>query len=608
MDYVNLAIKKMSEKLTDAIKENKISNLLKPENLFTLVTYNYIIEENDNYKWSDLPKQYENFFVNGPDDGGIDMIYYDEPTATLGFIQTKLSKNVSVNSCVNEINKTLRTIDQLKHKDFNGLSKTLQKKYLDVLDRISDDDEISYEIIFAATSELDKAKVHSKVKMPADINLSIYLKNDLNQKIRAVEEGIQRVADGKIELTTKLPKNNVNEYQSATMMGVAASAKASSIKKIYDHDKDNGLFDLNVRKFVTRKVIDNGIIETIHKQPSEFWFLNNGLTIATSAYEVDGDNIKLHDFSVVNGAQTTTLIGENFKVDSEDFSVPVKVIAPLDPDSLSDIDKDQFFSNISEATNSQKPIKAQDLKANTRELRMLQKGLYQCGFFIKIKQGTHAPDGIDSKHTIKIENLAKLIYSFVNQLPGSARSGVKHLFESKEKYNTIFLKPGYDQDPNRLYFLRDLIILSNQVDQIQGEVLSSGEAETENSSAIYSNGKLAIMALLGASYQFVNADANNIDEMKNNTHFHYGAFLSDSNEADPHLKPTILSLVQIIDDQFSLAYGNNQELTVTNYFKKDTSYQSIVKKLISQLAAGKMAPDGFQKAFYDELLTILKRN
>ena len=37
--------------------------------------------------------------------------------------------------------------------------------------------------------------------------------------------------------------------------------------------------------------------------------LNNGLTIACNEYKVDGKFIKLYDFSIVNGGQTTNLIG-----------------------------------------------------------------------------------------------------------------------------------------------------------------------------------------------------------------------------------------------------------------------------------------------------------
>lgn len=603
MDNTDLAIQKMSDKLTESVKESKNPTLFRKENLFTLVVYNYIVEENSNYKWSDLPKQFDNFFVNGSNDGGIDMIYYDESSTTFGFIQTKLSKNVTVNSTIAEIDKTVRTIEQLKTKDFKGLSETLRRKYLDVMDRVSDDDEISYEIIFAATSDFDKDKVRNKAKLPVGIGVSIYPKAELDNKIRAVEEGIQRVADGKIELINKIPKNNVNEYQSKTMIGVSVSAKASSIKDLYDHDKDNGLFDLNVRKFVTKRAIDKGIVGTIHKHPSEFWFLNNGLTIATSAYEVDGDNIKLHDFSVVNGAQTTTLIGENFKLGSEDFPVPVKVIAPLNPDALSDIDKDQFFSDISEATNSQKPIKPQDLKANTRELRMLQKGLGQFGIFLKIKQGTRAPKGSD---TIKVDDLAKLIYSFVNQLPGSARSSVRSLFESKEKYDSIFLRPGYDQSQERLYFVRDLISLSDKVSQVQGEVLSTGDGAVGNTTAIYGNGKLSIIALLGAIYQYINDDAKNVEEINNNDNYHYGKFIDDTEEADKSLKAIIIEAVSLINAKYEAANALNPDITVTNYLKKDKSYQSIVQTFISNLSALKVSPTPMQKALYENY-EVLKR-
>ena len=38
---------------------------------------------------------------------------------------------------------------------------------------------------------------------------------------------------------------------------------------------------------------------------SSFWLKNNGITIVCGDFEIDGREVKLRDFSIINGGQTT---------------------------------------------------------------------------------------------------------------------------------------------------------------------------------------------------------------------------------------------------------------------------------------------------------------
>ena len=573
--------------------------------VFTLLVYNYVVNEEQNLNGLALVNQYSNYFVNGANDGGIDMLYYDDKSATLGVIQTKYSPNIDVNNATAEIEKIIRTLHQLQERNFAGFSQTLKKKYLELESSISDT-EYTYEIILATTSEFNKQKVESQVKLNQKqfgrgVSLNIVLGRELEQKINTIDNGIQRVTTGKLELVNTVSSKDI-EYTSKSKKGIFVSAQAKSIKALYDNYEDKGLFDLNVRKYIKRVSIDNGIIHTIQKDPSEFWFLNNGLTIATSDYAIDGNVIHLYDFSVVNGAQTTTLIAKKLG-EGQDFAVPVKVIAPASDIKLDGDQLDDFFSGVSEATNSQKPIRPQDLKANTRELRSLHRKLKEHGIFLKIKQGVKP----DKKYaeTIKIEDFAKLIYSFVNQAPGSARSKVRSLFESK-KYDTIFVKPQYDQSENRIEFLQDLIDLYAKVDEIQNGLIKSQKGLTPDSNAIFRNGKLAMMALLGLAYTYVNEDAQSWEQVKT-VPYRYGAFLRDTTENfDNDLRFVIQKIVQVIQTgytQYQQAFDKNA--TVTNYLKKDTSYATLAQTFIADLSASEGNPE--RDALYPSC-TILKRD
>lgn len=613
------------DQVTKALSHIKSLTRDFPENIkpstdpdwFTFVIYNYIVNEDPDFQALSVINQYASQFVNSANDGGIDMLAYDEKSATLNIIQTKYSSNFTATAAIAEINKIMATIQKLHEKDFSCLSSNLKEKYNDL---ITNSESISYAITLATTSEFDKQKVlnsfsKSKRSLKADnilqnVELSIFLNNDLNEKIKAVTTGIQRVREGKITLINAIPQTDIDrvQYISKTKMGAFVSAKASSIKELYDRYEDKGLFDLNVRKYIRRASIDSGIIKTIQKDSTEFWFLNNGLTIATSSYEIDGNVIHLYDFSVVNGAQTTTLIANNLKGDQE-FAVPVKVIAPsIDTKShLSDDELDDFFSGVSEATNSQKPIRPQDLKANTRELRGLHRKLKERNIFLKNKQGVKP----DKKYlyTIKIEDLAKIIYSFVNQFPGTARSNVRSLFDSK-KYDDIFVKPGYttdDNDSSKIDFIQDLVTLYFAIDDIQSKILKSGRATQSEYPAIFSNGKLAIMALLGIIYRYMNGDARSIDSTYTNKYI-YGHFLNTNSENfDGNLSIIIMRLLSLIFKNYSSHHESDPNTTITNLLKKDSNYSELAQALLTDLAEAELSANSeFPERFYNSSKIFLR--
>ena len=67
---------------------------------------------------------------------------------------------------------------------------------------------------------------------------------------------------------------------------------------------------MNIRHYIRSRMVDDKINETLHKNRGDFWFLNNGIVIACEDFMIDGSKITLTNFSIVNGGQTTYLIGQ----------------------------------------------------------------------------------------------------------------------------------------------------------------------------------------------------------------------------------------------------------------------------------------------------------
>jgi hypothetical protein len=149
---------------------------------------------------------------------------------------------------------------------------------------------------------------------------------------------------------------------------------------------------------------------------------------------VSGD-IQLVNFSIVNGGQTTNLIGRTeFE---NDFPVICKVIK----NKYSDIERRiGFLSKVAEASNTQKPINAKDLIANRKEQKLLKLQFARAGIFLRVKRGEKIDKTVYKAAWQNASNdeMAQFIYSMVYQCPGASKNSKSKLLETERTYKTIF--------------------------------------------------------------------------------------------------------------------------------------------------------------------------
>lgn len=239
-----------------------------------------------------------------------------------------------------------------------------------------------------------------------DINVYDYKDIELKEAILYQESDL--IEEDYIELF--LNKDNKNDMLSYGEDGIIVNVKALSIKKLYNKYGKIGLFSYNLREHIKQKSVDDGIDYTIKNEKDNFWFYNNGITIGCNDFRKDGNRIKLYNFSIINGAQTTTIIGKSDLInDKYDFAIVCKIVR-----AKNTFDKDSvFISKISEASNSQKPIQQRDLKYNTHEQKVLQiksekNGQYSLA--IEIKRG------VRPKNYKKVEKWQRVTNEYIGQL------------------------------------------------------------------------------------------------------------------------------------------------------------------------------------------------
>ncbi len=136
------------------------------------------------------------------------------------------------------------------------------------------------------------------------------------------------------------------------------------IARWYD-DHADALYEQNVRKSLGITRINSGIKETLLKEPENFWYFNNGITVLCDRIKPrylgrrHGDEpVELHlqGISVVNGAQTVTAIHEAMSQNPgavEDADVTIRAF------SLG-AERTAYAKRITETTNTQNDVSQRD--------------------------------------------------------------------------------------------------------------------------------------------------------------------------------------------------------------------------------------------------------
>ena len=117
-----------------------------------------------------------------------------------------------------------------------------------------------------------------------------------------------------------------------------------------DGKLSKGLFYDNVRDYQGSNKVNKEINETLKSSMNQALLplLNNGITIIAKKVEKIGSKLKLTDFQIVNGCQSSHVLFNNTSIISEDTHIVLKVIDTTDQD---------VTNNIIKATNRQTEVK-----------------------------------------------------------------------------------------------------------------------------------------------------------------------------------------------------------------------------------------------------------
>lgn len=199
------------------------------------------------------------------------------------------------------------------------------------------------------------------------------------------------------------------------------------------------LFAKNIRGFLGSTKINDSMSDTIKKEPYNFWYYNNGVTIVCDDVkrETRGNNdlLLIDGAQVINGQQTTRILSKD---NAKDTNVIVKVIKiPRNWDHNGEYDS--LVNTIVRATNWQNFISPSDLVSNDYIQIYLEREFRKKGYQYIRKRTSKREARVEYGQgftQVKKDELAQAIASTMFD-PVVVRKGKEKLFEDPY-YKSIY--------------------------------------------------------------------------------------------------------------------------------------------------------------------------
>ncbi len=233
------------------------------------------------------------------------------------------------------------------------------------------------------------------------------------------------------ETSISLTKPSSIEYNIGSSIKVKVfSIQAKELLKL-GGIRNGSLFARNVRFSLGRTRVNKDISSTLQKKSlhEKFFLYHNGITIVCDKLGIDGNNLHLSNYSVVNGCQSMQTFYENIDVITDQIYVLTKIIELPSGSAVT-------IRDITIWTNNQNAISIRDLKANDPIQIRIQKEFEQQFSSQKVlykrQEGDLNKGYVD---IIGIDFAAQLIAAFYLGEPNITYTGDRLFID---RYNEIF--------------------------------------------------------------------------------------------------------------------------------------------------------------------------
>lgn len=302
-----------------------------------------------------------NSVTDGFTDNGIDGIYSDPENNSFYIIQSKWIKSANGGPDKGDILKLLQGIKDILSFNFDSFNDKIKAKKEIIKDAFLNS-AVKIKVIVAFTG--------TKISDESQKIIQDYF-NELNDANEVIYYEPFNIRDCHRALTLGIEGSPINVdfdiyqwgKQDDPVKSIYGQVNCMFLAEVFDQNKSR-LFSQNIRGFMGESEINIQIVNSITKDPENFFYLNNGITILAkkivkSAFG-GSDRITGHfsceDITIVNGAQTVGSIYEAYKRNKDQVAkanVFVRII------SLENC-PDDFDKRVTVATNTQNKIEKKD--------------------------------------------------------------------------------------------------------------------------------------------------------------------------------------------------------------------------------------------------------
>ena len=317
--------------------------------------------------------------TDGYHDLGIDAIYLDELQKRLFVVQSKWRNDGSGSISQTEMSTFVEGLKRVLNMDLNGANKRITEKKADIDFALT---TIDYQIqaIFIHTGNVDANQyvlrpIKELMEETNDEISTILTFREI--KFKDIYDFLAKGQDPDGINVDDVIINNwgvVNEPY-ISYYGVISAATLGKWYKQHG----NSLFAKNIRYYKGSTAVNEGMKKVLISEPENFYYYNNGIkilcnSIKRKAKESTNNStglFSLEGISLVNGAQTTGVIGSVYTENTEQLSKAYVMVELIDLTSITN----ETALQITKLSNTQNRIENKDFAALDPEQERIRKEL-----------------------------------------------------------------------------------------------------------------------------------------------------------------------------------------------------------------------------------------
>lgn len=351
--------------------------------------------------------------ISGKYDNGIDAIF--ENNSDLNLIQFKYGNSHNLDAMARFKYDCERLLTSTPVTD----RQIVKEKCADIRQQFQENKKITCFYVTNRTfteQELNEIDELRKFSCKADINFC-----DINFMVEHVEQVTGRPPKEFRDKSFNIILGKNFEVDGTTVITIVSLKDFAKFVKA----GGNHLFHSNIRNYLSKSKINQGIERTLKQDADKFWYYNNGVTIVCEDYVQSGLVITLTEPQIVNGCQTAKSVLNYFsdKTNKEIINKGVngnlllKIIRTKRSANIEG--KKELRDNITRYTNSQNAVRGLDFYALDGFQRDLQRKFEEIGYYFEIQRGAYI--ALDKIKKSKLKGIKEYSYlttdKFKNVMP-----------------------------------------------------------------------------------------------------------------------------------------------------------------------------------------------